>query len=307
MRVRGVSVATTSATLGDEPPRSVAPVPLLPPRIAVVVVAVALPEARLVVDRAAPARAPTSRSSRSRGAGRAAAPGRRAPGRAARRRTRTRSTPCRRSRPRAAGSSCSRRRRTRRRARPRSRRRRGACRPRRPPTSVSSFDHFVTQWMSFGDRLARQRAELVPRPAARLVDLAVDRERPLVERRVRRRPRREHREVVGQVLARRDAVARRRRRATCPESHGRSGSSPGSSQTAASPAAVSGSPSRRRPDRAGRPRARANAKPPAVRVERVQEAAVGGSAPRRARPSRRGVVEPATASTSSSEPSSPIA
>ena len=76
--------------------RSVAPVPLLAPRVAVVVVAGRLPEARLVVERSAPGRAPTSRSSRSTGAARAAAPGRRARGRAARRRTRRRPTPCRR-------------------------------------------------------------------------------------------------------------------------------------------------------------------------------------------------------------------
>ena len=52
------------------------------------------------------------------------------------------------------------------------------------------------------DGLARQRAELVPAPAQRLVDLAGDREAPVLERRVRRRAGREHREVGRHVLAR---------------------------------------------------------------------------------------------------------
>src|SRR3954451_18739990 len=58
-----------------------------------------------------------------------------------------------------------------------------------------------------GDRLARESLELVPRPADRLA-AAAELERPLLERRVRRRARREHREVVGQVLARRYPVRR---------------------------------------------------------------------------------------------------
>ena len=91
----GVS-ATTSTTSASCQERSVAPVPLLPPWVSVVVVAVRLPEAGLVVVGEAAARAPTWRSSRSRGAGRAGAPGRRARARAARRRSRTRPTPCRR-------------------------------------------------------------------------------------------------------------------------------------------------------------------------------------------------------------------
>ncbi len=56
-----------------------------------------------------------------------------------------------------------------------------------------------------GDLFARQGAELFPRPATGLVHRARDRERPLVERRVRRRPRREDREVVRDVLPGRDA------------------------------------------------------------------------------------------------------
>ena len=132
---------------------------------------------------AAAARAPTSRSSRSRGAARAAAPARRARARAARRRSRTRPTPCRRSRPRAAGWSCSRRRRRPPRTRPPVSTPSSSVSTETPSQSVSSFDHLVTQWMSRRDRLARQRLELVPRPAPRLVDLALDREAPALQRR----------------------------------------------------------------------------------------------------------------------------
>src|SRR6266516_4359721 len=55
------------------------------------------------------------------------------------------------------------------------------------------------------DRLARQLPELVPGPADRL-GATPDRERPLLERRVRRGPGGQDREVVRQVLAGRDAV-----------------------------------------------------------------------------------------------------
>jgi hypothetical protein len=60
-----------------------------------------------------------------------------------------------------------------------------------------------------GNALRRQREELVPRPAERLVDLADDPEVPLVERHAWRRTCREHREVVGHVLPGRNAFARR--------------------------------------------------------------------------------------------------
>src|SRR6266550_7884607 len=55
------------------------------------------------------------------------------------------------------------------------------------------------------DRLARQRLELLPGPRHRLVDGSLDREAPPVQRVMRRRPGREHREVVGHVLPGRDA------------------------------------------------------------------------------------------------------
>ena len=70
-------------------PRSVAGVPLFPPRVAVVVVAVALPEARGIGPHAARWHAPTSRSSRSTGAAPAGVRARHVPARVAHRRTRT--------------------------------------------------------------------------------------------------------------------------------------------------------------------------------------------------------------------------
>ena len=56
-----------------------------------------------------------------------------------------------------------------------------------------------------GRGLRRKRQKLLPRPRHRLVHLPADREAPLVERRVRGRPRREHREVPRHVLARGNA------------------------------------------------------------------------------------------------------
>src|SRR3954451_13188106 len=50
----------------------------------------------------------------------------------------------------------------------------------------------------------RQRRELVPRPRARLADAALDRERPLLQRRARRRTRRQDREAALVGLTRRD-------------------------------------------------------------------------------------------------------
>jgi hypothetical protein len=55
------------------------------------------------------------------------------------------------------------------------------------------------------DVLARERPELVPRPADRL-RAALDREHPLFKGGVGGRPGREHGEVVDQVLSRRDPV-----------------------------------------------------------------------------------------------------
>src|SRR5262245_34293075 len=56
-----------------------------------------------------------------------------------------------------------------------------------------------------GDLLARQRAELVPRPRARLVHFAADREVPDVEGRVGGWAGGQHRIVRRHVLAGRDA------------------------------------------------------------------------------------------------------
>src|SRR5262249_44748115 len=60
-----------------------------------------------------------------------------------------------------------------------------------------------------GDLLPRQRTELLPRPAGQLVDFTGDREVPLVERGVWGRARRQDREIVRDVLAGWNAVARR--------------------------------------------------------------------------------------------------
>src|SRR5262245_37934614 len=54
------------------------------------------------------------------------------------------------------------------------------------------------------DRLARQGAELFPRPGPEHATF-IDREGPLVERRTRRRAGGEHREIAGHVLAGRHA------------------------------------------------------------------------------------------------------
>src|SRR5690348_7099195 len=51
-----------------------------------------------------------------------------------------------------------------------------------------------------GDLLPRQRLQLVPAPAARLVDLTPERERPALQLHARSRPRGEDREVAGDVL-----------------------------------------------------------------------------------------------------------
>ena len=146
------------------------------------------PRSRARRPRAARGRGPTSRSSRSTDAGPAAAPGRRARARAARRRTRRRSTPGRRSGPRAAGWSCSRR------------QHHAVTYPASVSTSsssvstdtpvqvVSSLDHLVTQWMSTVTVSARKRDELLPRPRHRLLDGATDRQAPLIQRRAWRRP-----------------------------------------------------------------------------------------------------------------------
>ena len=165
------------------------------------------PRSRARPRRAGRGRAPTSRSSRSRGAGRAAAQGRRAPGRAARRRSRTRPTPCRRvtsssgrfvvyppsQNASTKAASCS-------------------TASSSVSTETPSPDGVELRPLRdavdvLRDLLARERAELVPRPADRLA-LRPDRERPLGERRVRRRACGEHGEVVGQVLAGRHAVGR---------------------------------------------------------------------------------------------------
>jgi hypothetical protein len=72
-----------------------------------------------------------------------------------------------------------------------------------PVQLVPSFDHFVTQWMStvnVSDGSARTRSQVHERGST----APVDREAPLLERRVRRRAGREHREVVDDVLAGRD-------------------------------------------------------------------------------------------------------
>jgi hypothetical protein len=72
---------------------------------------------------------------------------------------------------------------------------------------------------------ARQRRELVPRPRGRLVDGARDRERPLLQRRARRRTRRQDREAALVVLTGRDprridVVAAAPAEATRDRSHG---------------------------------------------------------------------------------------
>src|SRR4051812_26708840 len=86
------------------------------------------------------------------------------------------------------------------------------------------------------DLLARQRAELLPRPPHRLEVGALDRERPLLERDVRRRAGGEDGEVVSQVLPGRDAVGR-------PVLAPPAKSARDDVHDAASPATVSGRPS----------------------------------------------------------------
>ena len=71
-----------------------------------------------------------------------------------------------------------------------------------------------------GDRLLRERLELLPGPAARLADRAGDRELPLVERDVRRGAGGQHGEAVGQVLARRKRDAGGRLGVAAPEASG---------------------------------------------------------------------------------------
>src|SRR2546421_8071563 len=68
------------------------------------------------------------------------------------------------------------------------------------------------------DLLARQGTELLPAPAARLVQLADDREVPQLERGARRRSGGEDGEVPGDVLAGWDACGIRVCSATAPES-----------------------------------------------------------------------------------------
>ena len=84
-------------------------------------------------------------------------------------------------------------------------RRRGACRRRRPArpcrASTTSSRSGCRPYV-----LGREGHELLPRPRAPVL-AAGDRERPVLERRARRRAGREHREVVRQVLAGRQAPA----------------------------------------------------------------------------------------------------
>ena len=115
--------------------RLVAPVALLQPWVAAVVVAGGLPEAGVVLLASRSAPAPTWRSSRSTGAAPAGGRGRRARAPRASRRTPTPPRPCRRARPRAAGSSCSRHRTTPPHRQRWCRRPRARCRPRPPSTS----------------------------------------------------------------------------------------------------------------------------------------------------------------------------
>ena len=75
-----------------------------------------------------------------------------------------------------------------------------------PVHAVSNFDHFVTQWMSLITISAGSAVSSSQVHEADVVDGPVDRERPLLERRVRRRPVREDGEVVGQVLPGREAA-----------------------------------------------------------------------------------------------------
>ncbi len=169
----------------------VRPVALFLPRIAVVVVAVLLPETWLVDDGDRQATHPLRALSRSRGAARGGAPGRR---------DRASAVPSYSSTIHAlppvtsssAGSWCSRRRTRPSRTRRRARGRRAACRRKTPLHVVSSFDQLVTQWMSFTRCSRGSSRELLPAPPAALRDGPVDRERPTVEGRVWRRAERDH-------------------------------------------------------------------------------------------------------------------
>src|SRR5262249_26294071 len=73
------------------------------------------------------------------------------------------------------------------------------------------------------DLLARQGTELLPGPAARLVQLADDGKVPQLERRVRRRSGREDGEVRSHILAGRDTRGIDVHGATTPESGGDDG------------------------------------------------------------------------------------
>ena len=161
------SVSSSQLDHRPSPASSVSLVALLEPWVAVVVVAVALPESGLVVAASASALAPIWRSSRSTGAVPAAVPARRA-------RARARSPPYsyatqagRRSGPQVPGSSCSRRRTRRSRTRRRSRRLRAACRPIPPPARVElrPLRHAMDVDR---ERLRRERKELLPGPGHRL-------------------------------------------------------------------------------------------------------------------------------------------
>ena len=196
-RLRRRSRRRSRAPDDRRPARSVAPVALLPPRVAVVVVAVGLPEAGLVgarvsVQPAHPLGALPEVQVRDEQPRRAAVLGLERLAVVARRRP----TPCRRSGPRAGGWWCSRRRThavtySASVSTPSS-----SVSTETPVQLVSSFDHLVTQWMSTVNVSAGSARELLPGPRHRLVDRAVDRERPLVQRRVRRRAGGQHREVV---------------------------------------------------------------------------------------------------------------
>src|SRR5436189_4546898 len=76
-------------------------------------------------------------------------------------------------------------------------------RPRRLPSRVELASRRDTVDVD-GHILRRERRELVPRPRARLIDGALDRERPLLQWRAQRRPGRQDREATLVALTRRD-------------------------------------------------------------------------------------------------------
>ena len=188
LRTRGVSSrsSTTSASCQLSRPDSAVPATARPGRDSR-----CAPRTPAGPRASARGREPTSRSSRSTGGGPAGAPAHRARGRAARRRRCARSTPCHPRRRRAAGWSCSRRR-----EQAVSVARASVATPSSSRSSdtpshiVSSFVHFVTQWMSTVTVSAVSARNSSQLHDARLgVDLALhEREAPLRERRVRRRP-----------------------------------------------------------------------------------------------------------------------